>query len=269
VPVSSSGHLVLLPVLLEWPYARLEPELRKTFEVALHAGTAVALLVALRHEVADVVRDLDSRGALGAVLTFAPAALAGLALEEAIERQAGTPLAVAAAQVLAGIGLAVADRRPDARPYADAGTLDHLAIGLAQAAALVPGVSRNGATLTAARLRGLDRPAASRLSRHAALPAIVGAAALKGVRLVGRGVPAHLAVAFSTGAAAAFASTLASRGLLGRIERARSYLPLAAYRVALGAGAAVLLRRRRRAPSAGRQAGRVPAPVAPCASMAR
>jgi len=108
-------------------------------------------------------------------------------------------------------------------------------LGLAQAAALVPGVSRNGATLTAARLLRLDRPAASRLSRHAALPVMAGAALLKGTRLAQRGVPPALAAAFTAGAGAALASTYLSRKLLGRVERSRSFAPLAAYRVALGA----------------------------------
>jgi undecaprenyl-diphosphatase len=242
VPVSSSGHLVLLPALLGWPYAQLDPELRKAFEVSLHAGTAVALIVALRGEVIEVARELDARRALNVALAFAPAAAAGLAFERPIERRLGSPRGVAAAQVVAGVALAAADRAPAARTYAQAGALDHLALGLAQAAALAPGVSRNGATLTAARLRGLDRPASSRLSRHAALPIIAGAAVLKGARLARRGLPAGLGGAFAAGAGAALASTLLARGLLARVAHARSLLPLAGYRVALGAIALARLR---------------------------
>lgn len=245
LPVSSSGHLVLVPALLRWPYASLDPELRKTFEVALHAGTAAALVLALRAEVAEAVRELDVQRAMGAALAFAPPALAGLGFEDAIERRAGAPRRVALAQIVAGMVLALADRRPADRPYPSAGAFDHLLLGLAQAAALVPGVSRNGATLTVARLRRLDRPAASRLSRHAALPVIAGAALLKSVRLARRGFPRELAAPFSAGAVAALVSTLASRGMLERVEHAHSYLPLAAYRVLLGTCSAATLRRSR------------------------
>lgn len=243
LPVSSSGHLVLVPAMLGWPYAELEPELRKVFEVAVHAGTAVALVVALRGEVAEAVGELDLRRVLGTALAFAPPAMAGLALEDTIERRAGSPRGVAIAQLLAGIALAAADRRPADRPYATAGVLDHLLLGVAQAAALAPGVSRNGSTLTVARLRRLDRPAASRLSRHAALPVIAGAALLKSARLARRGLPSGLRVPFVAGGVGAVLSTLAFRRLLGWTESAGSYAPIAAYRVAFGVLALAALRR--------------------------
>jgi undecaprenyl-diphosphatase len=245
LPVSSSGHLVLVPELLGWPYARLDPELRKAFEVAVHAGTAAALAVALRDEVAEAAAGaLDARRMLGTALAFLPPAVAGVVLEDAIERRAGAPARVAAAQVVAGLVLAAADLRPTDRTYPEAGALDHLLLGLAQAAALVPGVSRNGATLTMARLRRLDRPAASRLSRHAALPIIAGAAVLKSVRLGRRGLPTGLRRPFVAGLGAAAVSTLACRRLLAWTESASSYAPLAGYRVAFGTGAAMLLRHR-------------------------
>jgi undecaprenyl-diphosphatase len=107
-------------------------------------------------------------------------------------------------------------------------------------------VSRNGATLTAARLLRFERPAANRLSRHAALPIILAATGLKGYRLWRRGLARELAVPFAAGAAAAFASTLASRGLVQVVDEARSYAPFAAYRVALGLVAGYRLPRRAR-----------------------
>jgi undecaprenyl-diphosphatase len=143
--------------------------------------------------------------------------------------------------VAAGVVLALADRRPSERDHDEAGIGDSLLLGAGQAAALVPGVSRNGATLTVARLRRFRRPSANRLSRHAALPIIVAAAGLKGYRLALRGMPTGEALAFAAGGLAAFASTLAASGLVPRVDRARSYLPFAAYRVALGA---LALRRR-------------------------
>lgn len=243
LPVSSSGHLVLLPALLGWDYGDLDAELRKSFEVALHAGTASALAIALRGEVGEVVRELSPRRLGGVAMTFAPAALVAALLERTIEERLGSPRSVAIAQVAAGLALAAADLRAADRPHADAGAIDHLFIGCGQAAALMPGVSRNGATLTAARLLRFERRAASVLSRHAALPVIAGATGLKGLRLARRGLAPELRATFAVGAAAAFASTLASRRLIGVMDRRRSYLPFAAYRVALGAAALRRLRK--------------------------
>jgi undecaprenyl-diphosphatase len=240
LPISSSGHLVLVPALLRWSYVELDDELRKSFEVALHAGTAGALLIALRHEVAEALRELDTARAVRHALTFVPPGLAALAFERPIERRLGSPRSVALAQLVAGSALAAADRAPAERPHDSAGAADALAIGVAQACALAPGVSRNGATLTAARLLHFDRRAANRLSRHAALPIILAAAGLKGFRLWRRGLPAGLAAPFAAGAGAAFCSTLASRRLVDVVDGARSYAPFAAYRVVLGS---VALRR--------------------------
>jgi undecaprenyl-diphosphatase len=242
--VSSSGHLSLVPALLGWDLDGMDPELRKSFEVALHAGTAAALAIALRVEVASVLRRLDGRRALGIAQGLAPAAVVALLFERPIERRLGSPRSVAVAQMVAGLVLAAADRSPEERDQADAGPLEHLLIGCGQAMALVPGVSRNGATLTAARLLRFDRRASSVLSRHAALPVIAGATALKTVRLARRGLPPELRGTFAAGAAAAFVSTLASRRLTGVMDNARSYLPFAAYRVALGALALGRLRAR-------------------------
>jgi len=191
----------------------------KAFDVFLHAGTAVALAIALP----------IPRPTRLTVLTLGPAALAGLALERPIEERLDRR-AVGPAQVAAGLALVMADRAPARRRRSDAGPRDALLIGIAQACALVPGVSRNGATLTAARLLGFRRDAASRISREAALPVIAGATALKLVRLRGkRPQPEHAA-----GFAAAFASSLAAARLVPHIDRMRSYAPFGLYRIALG-----------------------------------
>jgi undecaprenyl-diphosphatase len=232
---------VLVPELLRWPYRDRDPELRKAFEVALHAGTAAALLIALRVEVREALSELDARRLLRHAAELAPPATAVLVLERPIEERLGSPRGVALAQIAAGAALALADRRPAERGHEEAGIQDSLLLGAGQAAALVPGISRNGATLTVARLRRFRRASANRLSRHAALPVIVAAAGLKGYRLARRGMPAGEALAFAAGGLAAFASTLALSGLVPRVDRARSYLPFAAYRVALGGIALVRL----------------------------
>ncbi len=129
-----------------------------------------------------------------------------------------------------GIAMALADRGTGTRTREDATLADALALGVAQACALVPGVSRNGATLTAARLRGFGRSDASVLSRHVALPVIAGATALKTARLARRGLPRRDRTAFAAGTAAAFASTLACARL---VRDDRALWPFAAYRAGL------------------------------------
>jgi undecaprenyl-diphosphatase len=153
----------------------------------------------------------------------------------------GTPATIAAGLLAGAAALAAADARaPQRRGRDEATATDALALGLAQACALVPGVSRNGATLTAARARGFRRRDASALSRHVALPIIVGATVLKGVRIAHRGVPSSVAGAFAAGIGAAFASTLASVRIIRAVERDRPFTIYAAYRATL---AAVVLRR--------------------------
>jgi undecaprenyl-diphosphatase len=222
LPVSSSGHLVLIPALLDWPYAHLPADVRKAFEVALHTGAGLALLYLLREDARAAARD-----PAGTALLTAPAAAIALAFEDRIEQRASTPLIAAIAQIVSGSAMAIF--RPGSRTGPTA--TDRLIVGAAQASALVPGVSRNGATLTTARARGLDREAAARLSWQAGLPIIGGATALKLFRLAQHGLDPELRMPFAAGACAALIATLASAPLL-RIRHQRG---IAAYRVALGA----------------------------------
>jgi undecaprenyl-diphosphatase len=244
LPISSSGHVALVPWLLDWDYVSLDSELRKAFEVALHAGTAAALLITLRAEVGEAVRGLGVRRVVLIGLSFVPPAIVGLGLERPIERHLGTPGSVAVGLVLGSVVMAWADRTPQERGHESADAVDALWLGVAQACALVPGVSRNGATLAAARWRRFTREDANRLSRHAALPVIAGATLLKGIRLHRRGLPVAVRVPFAVGAAASFVSTLGSTWLIRQVERDRSLLPYAVYRIGLaGVVARRLLRR--------------------------
>jgi len=231
VPVSSSGHVAALPWLLGWDVAAWDGERRKELEVALHAGAALALLL--------VARPRRLRPALLGPAVLLPAA-AGLALERRIEQRLGTPAMLAAGLLAGGLALVLADRAPVTRDAADAGARDGVWLGLAQAAALVPGVSRSGATLAAARLLGFSRADASRLSWEVALPVLLGASGLKAWRLrTSRGSdPVYV------GAAAAFASTLATAGAIG-VERRAPLWPWAAWRA--GLAAAILAVRQNRA----------------------
>ncbi len=236
MPISSSGHVTVIPWLLGWEdYLALDPELRKAFEVALHAGTAAALLISLRMEVQDAVREASPRVLSLIALSFAPPAIVGFTLERRIERYLGTPATIAAGLVCGSLAMLAADRSPQVRSSLEAGWRDALALGAAQACALIPGVSRNGATLAAARRRSFTREDANRLSRHVALPVIAGATVLKGYRLHRRGLPAGAAVPFAVGATASFVSTLGSTWLIRQVERDRSLAPYALYRLALAA----------------------------------
>ena len=176
-------------------------------------------------------------------LSFVPPAIAGYALERPIERRLGGPGSIAVGLVAGALAMVLADRRPQVRGPGDAGAVDGLALGLAQAAALIPGVSRNGATLTAARARRFDREQANLLSRTVALPVIVGATLLKGVRLRRRGVPRGFGRAIGAGVGTSFVSTLASQRLIAVVERDRALWPYAVYRIALAAVIAVRMAR--------------------------
>jgi undecaprenyl-diphosphatase len=276
LPVSSSAHIALIPLLLGWPQAELDGELRNHFEVALHGGAAVALSIARRRELAGAVRKLDGPGLATVALALAPPALVGYLLERRLERRPSTPAALAAGLALGGLAMALADsraagRRPApcspaarrtaarppltarppaadcppaaARPLADAGPCDGLALGVAQSLALLPGVSRNGATLTVARLRGFAREDAQALSWRTGLPVILGATLLKGRAAVAGDVPADVRPALVAGAVAAFLSTLACSPLVAPGRRGRALAPFSLYRVAL---ALLALRGRRR-----------------------
>lgn len=242
LPVSSSAHIVLAPWLAGWDWDEVDPELRKSLEVALHAGAALALLIGQRQVIAEELRQFDGRRALLLGLSFLPAAVVGYTLEGPIERRLGGPRATAYGLIAGALAMLVADRRPQRRGRGEATPMDGLALGIAQAAALAPGVSRNGVTLAAARWRRFSRDQANLLSRTIALPIIVGATALKGSRLAQRGTTPELRRALSIGVAASFASTLASQRLIQLVERDRALWPYAAYRLGL---AALVLRKLR------------------------
>jgi undecaprenyl-diphosphatase len=244
VPISSSGHVAALPDLLGWRTAHASGAARKELEVALHTGTALAMLLGLRGDL--LMRPTPRRLALLAC-SFAPPALVGGLFERAIEERVRGPRWLAGGLAAGALALAAADRAPQERGRDEAGWVDGLWLGCAQAAALVPGASRNGMTLAAARARRFRRPDASELSWRVALPVLVGATALKGTRVAARlrsgpDPSGSVGVApLAAGAGAAFVSTLAALRVIG-LRRERPLWPWAVERAALAA--AVLLRGR-------------------------
>jgi undecaprenyl-diphosphatase len=282
LPISSSAHTIVIPFLAGWPYTELDPELRKSFEVALHAGTAAALLVDLRSlESHPVLRsliervtarrshsaargqsqtgspasapaalaatdpaELPARQALIVALSFIPPAIVGYTFEQPLQRRLSGPATIVAGLLLGGVAMALADARPadGTRPLAQASALDGLLLGLAQTCALVPGVSRSGAVLTAARARGFGRADSGTLARRTGLPVIVGAGALKTGRLLqrgaARGTPIPGGRALLLGGGASFLSTLVATRLLRRdrgAQPATALWPYALYRGLLSA----------------------------------
>jgi undecaprenyl-diphosphatase len=216
---------------------------RKSFEVALHGGAAIALLIGQRQTILEELRHFDRPRALVLGLSFLPAAAVGYKLERPIEQRLGGPKATAIGLLAGAAAMLIADTRPQERGRGEARALDGLVLGIAQAAALAPGVSRNGVTLAAARWRRFSRDQANLLSRTIALPIIVGATILKGERLRRRGASPELRRSMAIGVAASFASTLASQRLIGLVERDRALWPYAAYRAGLATVVLAKLRR--------------------------
>jgi undecaprenyl-diphosphatase len=195
LPVSSSGHLVLVPYILTWGVEQPIPNVPTlAFDVAVHLGTLVALLVYFRRDLAAIlggsaraVRGSRTEGdranlrLLGMLaIATVPAALAGLLLKDFFEGTFEAPQWVAV-QLLVTAGLLVGadamhERREHHRDFVTIGVGDALVIGVMQAVSILPGISRSGATIAGAMARGLGREAAARFSFLLAIPAIIGAA---------------------------------------------------------------------------------------------
>ena len=238
LPISSSAHLYVVPEMLGWRYQGL------AFDVALHWGTLLALVVAFWRDWLDLARGALRPGGAGAeargillrlAVASVPAAVAGLLLEDAATRYLRAPALQAGTLVLFGLLLWLADRRPGRPAAGDAGALPgwgtSLLVGAAQALALVPGVSRSGVTMTAGRAAGLDRVAAARFSFLLATPITFGAGLLE-LRHLAHDVPAATLAAGVV--SAAVVGLLAIRGLLRWLARA-GFAAFFAYRVALAA----------------------------------
>ena len=250
LPVSSSGHTTLIPWLAGWPYVDLDGDLRKSFEVALHAGAGLALAIDMRHELIGRARRANARQGAALALSLLPAAVVGVTLRRPIEARLGGPRSIAAGLIGGAVAMAVADggAARNGRTLEQVGLVDGLTVGLAQAAALMPGVSRNGATLTAARARGFGRTASQELSWTAAFPVILGATALKGRSLAGPGLEPSARAAIAAGGVSSFVSTLLSARAMRRLRcRDRALLPFSIYRIILAGLVLARLRRPRAA----------------------
>ncbi len=246
LPISSSGHLLVVPWLLGWNDLD-DASVKKAFDVALHVGTLVAVLAYFRREVVDLVRGglASLRSPRGAptpsgrlawllVLSAVPAAAVGALFDDVIEEHLGTPGIIAVSLVLFGGVLAFADRHTGQRVLAGLGWRDALLIGTAQVLALNPGTSRSGITIAAALLLGVRRDDAARFAFLMSLPVIVGAVVFKVGGLVADGLPGDLVAPMVVGiATAALSGWVAVWGTL-RLVRTRTFAPFVIYRIALG-----------------------------------
>jgi undecaprenyl-diphosphatase len=244
LPVSSSAHLALAP----WVFGWQDPGL--AFDVALHLGTLVALLWYFRAEWRRLlqafftmlrtrsVQGVEQRRVMLLIIASVPGAIAGLALEKKADEAFRAPWLIATALILMGILLWAVDRWASQRRHlTDVTPLDALIIGCSQAIALVPGVSRSGATITAGRALQVDREGAAVFSFLMSMPIIAGAALVKVPHLLRAGITPPLVI----GIIASAVSGWFAIAVLLRFVRSHSYDVFAVYRVLLGVAVLVLV----------------------------
>jgi undecaprenyl-diphosphatase len=245
-PISSSGHLILVPWLFGWSILD-DPNLNKTFDVALHVGTLVGALAYFRRDVwrylvafgqsarARSITTTDQRLAWALVIGTIPGALAGALFESMIEDKLGQPWLIATMLACFGVVLYVVDRicRQD-RSFETVGPRTGLFLGTAQALALQPGVSRSGVTITAARLIGIEREAAARASFLLAIPIIAGAGLYKSAGILQDGLQGYGAQ-FFWGFVASAVSGFVVIWFLLRYLRRHDFLVFMVYRLAVAA----------------------------------
>jgi undecaprenyl-diphosphatase len=244
LPISSSAHLTLLPKLWSWESPLLNS---LSFDVALHFGTLIAMLLYfgrdywnlgrawLRHGWQRQDPNPDARLAWYLILATLPTAILALALHTQVETWFREPAAVAGALIAGGLLLGVAEKiaaRQQGLETLRLGPM--LLIGLFQALAIVPGVSRSGITLTAGLLLGLTRPEATRLAFLLGLPVIAGACVFKAGDLLAGSGPETLWLVL-TGMAASALSGWAVIAWLLKFVRQHTFYPFVIYRVAVGA----------------------------------
>lgn len=248
LPISSSGHLILVPWLFGWKELTgpANAELNKTFDVALHVGTLLAALAYFRADLGRLagagirsirqraVRTADERMAWLLLLSALPGALAGALLEDTITRQLGRIWLIAVMLIVFGLLLSMADRAKGTMTEDHFGPREATIMGAAQIAALSPGVSRSGITMTAARKLGFDRNASARLAFLMSIPITGGAALYKGVKLAADGLPPGTAGAFVWGIVASGITGLVAVALVLRVVRTQSFRPFVVYRLVAG-----------------------------------
>ena len=239
LPISSSAHLILVPVILQWPDQGL------VFDVAVHVGSLSAVMFYFRHEVANMTtawfgsvlqrqHNRDSRLAWWVILGTVPAVLFGLLFKDVIETDLRSPLVIAWATIGFGVLLGVADKiQKHTRDEYSMSWKDVLVVGLFQALALIPGTSRSGITMTAGLFLGLNRDAAARFSFLLSIPLIIASGLFKTRDLIESKIPVEwglLALAVALSAISAWVCIHFFLQLINRV----GMMPFVVYRLLLG-----------------------------------
>lgn len=254
LPISSSGHLILVPWLFDWTYLKENDAFNQTFDVSLHLGTCIAVGAYFWRDIVTLVtawlgtlrvRSIGTReGKLAWVVLVAtiPAAVVGFLLEDVIAENLGEPWQIAIFLAAFGLLLGWADRRPQRSTMSDLSLRQGLTVGLAQCLALMPGVSRSGITITAGRFLGLDRDSAARFSFLLLLPITVGAVVFKGLTdVILADMPSGMAGPFAVGVLASLAGGLVAILFLLDYVRRHSYDAFVVYRLIVAAAILLLI----------------------------
>lgn len=247
LPISSSGHLILVPELFGWKELTNNPHLNKTFDVALHVGTFVGAAWYFRHDLARYIAaafrsirqrsisTVDERTAWLFLLSAVPGAVVGALLSSTIEDELGDPVVIGVMLVVFGLALYWADHLTGQRKVEAFKTRDAVLMGIAQAVALQPGVSRSGATITMSRWLHFDRESATRIAFLMSLPITAGAALYKAAEVIADGgIASNLVAPFLWGMVAAGISGFIAIAALLRFLNTRSFTPFVIYRVIAG-----------------------------------
>jgi len=253
LPISSSGHLILVPELFGWNELTDNPDLEKTFDVALHMGTLVGAVWYFRADLGRYIAagwraltrrslgETDGRVAWLLALTVVPGVIVGAAFGDVIDEHLGDPILIGVMLIMFGTVLLLIDRLAGDRPVDDFRTRDAVIMGVAQAVALQPGVSRAGVTMTAGRWLRFDRAAAARLSFLMSIPIIAGAGVYEGAGVIADGgIPSDFVAPFIWGFLASAVSGFLAIFWLLRYLQTRSFLPFVVYRWVVG-GAVIII----------------------------
>jgi undecaprenyl-diphosphatase len=234
-------------------YLNEHPKFNKTFDVALHLGTLLGVVAYFRQQLWELilgalsalrhrrVETPNERLATMIAIASVPAAVVGALLEDPIDTHLGDPWQIAILLAVFGLLLGYADRRPERRGMGGIGPRSALAIGVAQAVSLAPGVSRSGVTITAGRFLGLDRDSAARFSFLLLVPVTTGALMVKAVGVVQDGLPPGVVDSLVIGIAASAVTGYLAIAWMLRYVRTRNYDIFVAYRLVVAAAVGLII----------------------------
>ncbi|MCU1459701.1 MAG: putative bacitracin resistance protein [Actinomycetia bacterium] len=247
LPISSSGHLILVPELFHWTELTDHATLNKTFDVALHFGTLIGAVAYLRRDVwkyicaalrsirVRSIQSTDARVAWLLLLATIPGAAIGALFESPIDDHLGQPVLIGVMLILGAFILWWADQSKGRRVVDSMSTRDAVIVGTAQAIALQPGISRSGITMSAARWLGFSRDESARLSFLMLIPIVAGASLYKGTKMFANGgIPAGFGGAFFWGIVSSAITGWIAVFFMLKFLRTHSFFPFVVYRVIVG-----------------------------------